>query len=124
MTEVKKENKLWRPYDEKGTLLGTYIPNCLYKSILDGKYTYSEVRVLLYIARMTCGFNREISQYLSLEDFANGTGINGSHVSATLRKLLNRDDIMRHTKNGNKHMYSINLLSVPINFIFIAALTF
>jgi len=47
-TQLENQNdyKLWRAYDEKGTFLGTYIPNCLLESIIKGKFTQDKFAVI------------------------------------------------------------------------------
>lgn len=104
------EDKLWRPYDEKHTLLGTYIPNCLLKAILSGKYKLVEIRILLFIARMSFGFQREETNYLSLEDIKDVTKIARTHLSKAVKDLIKRKVIMRGSQGGNKYKYAINLL--------------
>ena len=104
------EDKLWRPYDEKHRLLWTQMPNGLLKNILLGEYKLVEIRVLLFIARMSFGFQREETNYLSLESFANETEIAKSHLSKTIKGLLKKEIILGGAVSGNSRKYSINLL--------------
>ena len=107
----KDELNLFRPFDEKGQLLWTAVPNCLLSLIMDGAYKNNEAKVLLFICRMTYGFRREDSNYLGLDDFEKMTGLKKPHVSKAINNLLSDYTIFRHTKNGNKFKYAINLLS-------------
>jgi len=107
--EKFNDNPLWRPYDEKGTLLRTGIPNCLLESIIEGDFTLVETRIILFISRMTFGFRREETNYLGLEDFASEIDLNKSNISKAIKGLLKEKIIFRNMKNGNKYKYAVNL---------------
>ena len=109
MIEADK-TKLWRAYDEKHTLLGTYIPNCMFEDVLKGKYNVTELRAIFIICRMSFGFRREETNYLGLADFKESTGIATTHLSTAITGLLKRQVIFRESKNGNKYKYAISLL--------------
>lgn len=109
MGEVN-ESKLWRPYDNKHTLLGTYIPNCLAKSIIEGKYKYLEIRAMFFICRMSFGFQRDETNVLNLEDFANETNMSKSSLSKAISALLKQNIVLSSPKKGNTCKYAINLL--------------
>lgn len=94
-------------YDNKGTLLGTLIPNCFFRDLLRIKYREIELKILLFICRMSFGFNRELTNSLELKDF---TGHAKPHLSEAIKKLLKRKAILRNSKNGDKYLYAINLL--------------
>lgn len=103
--------ELSRPYDEKGTLLWTRTPNCLLNALLGGIHNFTETRILLYLCRMTYGFqNKEETYYLSLEDFVKETGIKKPHLSKAIKKLLDKYVIFRYNKSSDKYIYAINLL--------------
>lgn len=114
--EIKDDFKLWRHYDEKEQSLWTSIPNYLIYAMLQGLYTLIELRIILFICRMTYGFRREESNYLGLEDFEKQTGISKTHLSKTIKKMLESYTLFRHSKSGNKYKYAINTLphSVPM----------
>jgi hypothetical protein len=104
------ETKLWRTYDEKNTLLGTYIPNCLFKSMISGKFSYTELRVVLFMARMTYGFQREETNYLGLEDIEKETNVSKPNLSKAINALIKIGILFLGKKSGGKCKYAINLL--------------
>jgi hypothetical protein len=108
------EDKLWRPYDEKHRLLWTQMPNGFLKNILLGEYKLVEIRVLLFIVRMSFGFKREETNYLSLEGFATETDIAKSHLSKTIKGLLKKEIILGGAVSGNGRKYAINLFPFGI----------
>lgn len=107
---TKKEDKLWRPFDDKNKLLWTQVPNCLIEVICMGGYKSTEIKILLYISRMSFGFHREDTNFLSLEDFEGQLVMKKAHVSKAIKSMVNDDIIFKHSKNGNKYKYVINLL--------------
>ena len=64
------------------------------------EFTGRELRCLIYLLRMTYGFQRKEYE-LSLSDWSTGTNISRSHIPETLRRLADRNIIYR-TENGNR----------------------
>ncbi len=106
----KKESNLWRAYDENGTLLFTKVPNCLLETLNKGGWGLSHYKIISYICRLTYGFRRENTCQLGLADFSVSLHMAKSHVSKAIKSLLDNGLILRHSKNGNKYVYAINLL--------------
>ena len=111
--DLNSGSGLWQAIgkDKKGkdVLVGTYILNGFLKDILSGKCTLVEIKILLLIARMSFGFQRDETNHLSLKDFSTVTSCHTSHLSTAIKKLKKKGLIFRRAKNGNKHIYSINL---------------
>lgn len=102
---------LWRPVDVNGTRLFSQIPNCLLHSVIKGEFNQTQSKIVIFIARMSFGMKgSEETMYLSLKDFKDNTGINASHLSKAIKALLNKKVIFRVKKNGEKYMYSINMI--------------
>lgn len=114
MKKMDKAAGLWQPSNEKSPRLYTKIPNALIAALVGRIYVLAEIRIILYICRMSFGFHREDTNYLSLDDFKEVTGTKKTHLSKTLKKLLNEYEIFRHSKNGDKYKYAINLLPFGI----------
>lgn len=112
--DLYKGQGLWQAIgkDKKGkdVLVGTYIPNGLLRDMVSGKCTLTELRVLLVIARMSLGFQRDQTCYLALKDFSELTGCRTSKISPAIKGLKKKGMIFRRAKKGNVHMYSVNLL--------------
>lgn len=105
-------SKLYMTYDEKGNRLFTPIPNALLMARCGAKMSAVEMRIIDYIARMTYGFQgKEETCYLGADDFKEYTGIQKTHFSTTIRKMLKAKTIFRGMKSGDKYKYAINLLT-------------
>lgn len=105
----KDEGWLWRVRDEKNNLLFTQIPNRLLKNMVKGEYTLNELRILLYLCRLTFGFRwKERTGLLSNKDFEKITGIISNHAKEAIDSLLLKKVIFRDTKRLNSYIYLIN----------------
>lgn len=101
---------VWKFCDGNGKRVFTQVPTCILWSIVDGQLTLSEVKMVLYISRMSYGFRRDVADcYLSLDDFAKNTFTAKSHVSKALSSLLKKRYIIRGQKLRGGHKYAINL---------------
>ena len=110
---MEKKSKLWKSTDKNGSFLFTPIPNVAMQELLLGFYKPTEVRIILYICRMSFAFKkRQETCYLGLTDFAQNTAIPSTHVCSCIKKLLRDDVILRHSKNGELYKYSLNLLKL------------
>lgn len=76
------------------------IHNAILERLAVTEFTGRELRCLLYLLRMTYGFQRK-EHALSLNDWSAGTNISRSHIPDTLRRLADRGIIYR-TENGNR----------------------
>jgi len=76
------------------------IHNAILERLAVTEFTGRELRCLLYLLRMTYGFQRKEYE-LSLSDWSTGTNISRSHIPETLRRLADRGIIYR-TENGNR----------------------
>lgn len=76
------------------------IHNAILERLAVTEFTGRELRCLLYLLRMTYGFQRK-EHALSLNDWSAGTNISRSHIPDTLRRLADRCIIYR-TENGNR----------------------
>lgn len=78
----------------------TKIPNEILDVLSFMKLTAYEYRVLLFIIRKTYGWNKE-TDWISLSQFSEGTGILKQNISRTLKKLERRFIIIR---TSNRHV--------------------
>ncbi|MFH0985924.1 MAG: replication protein [Candidatus Omnitrophota bacterium] len=117
-TDPNKGSGLWQAWgkDKKGrdVVLGTYFPSGLLKEIISGEYRLNEIKILAYIARRSFGFGQDITAWLGLNDFSEATGVAHSHLSRAMSKLIKKGRVFKNNRNGNKHMYSINMFRYGI----------
>lgn len=102
------ENGLWRATDDNSQRLFTTVFNPLIKDIISGKLTATEIRVLLFFCRMSFGFHREETNYLGYEDIEAETGIAKSHLSLTIKQLIDKGFIFWGAESARKRKYCIN----------------
>lgn len=83
----------------------TAIANELYEVIAKWRFSSYEYRILTFIIRKTYGWNKK-SDWISLSQFVEGTGIRDVHVCRTINLLIKQNVI---TKGGKKHQpeYSV-----------------
>ena len=107
--DKKRIKKLWRLTDNKGDVVYTRIPQVVLRPILTNKFklTLTEIRVFLFIARMTFGMKNYETYALSLGDFNDNIGIRTNHVSTALKVLIEKKLISRAKTNSTKYLYSI-----------------
>ena len=75
----------------------TQIPNEILEALYQKKLTVYELKVLLVIIRKTCGWDKE-TDWISLSQFYEETGILKQNVSRTLKKLKGRNIIIRNNR--------------------------
>lgn len=105
---------LWAPYGEADKRLFTAVPNPFIKDLVSGAFSVAEVRVLMYVARLTFGFKREVTHHLDLNDFSKELDMPPSHLSRTIKSLVLKQYLIRHSRNRKAYKYSINLLRYGI----------
>jgi phage replication O-like protein O len=71
----------------------TRLSNELLEAIYRYPFTSNELRVFLFIVRLTYGYQRKVVN-LRTKDFAIGTGINKSNIKRTLSSLLSSSCIL------------------------------
>ncbi len=76
------------------------IHNAILERLAVTEFTGRELRCLLYLLRMTYGFQRK-EHALSLNDWSAGTNISRPNIPETLRRLADRNIIYR-TENGKR----------------------
>ena len=76
------------------------IHNAILERLAVTEFTGRELRCLLYLLRMTYGFQRK-EYALSLNDWSAGTNISRPNIPETLRRLADRNIIYR-TENGKR----------------------
>ena len=85
----------------------TKLPNYVLEHLLLSNFTKSEISVILFIARMSYGFNKKYTKPLLLSEFTQGTNINRNNVWKTLDSLIKRDIILRKKREGYHYSYKI-----------------
>ena len=86
----------------------TRLPNDVAEWLLHQAATLSEVKIVLLIARLSCGFDRwKTNGRLCLGDFAAELGCNVSTASRTITKLLKAGRVYRFDPQGPYHYYSL-----------------
>ena len=101
-------NWLWEPY-RNGERVFTGIPQPLMKELITGKLTRNEMILLLYIFRLSFGFNKQKTHcYLGLGDFMRVVGLDRAGVSRGLASLVKKGIIKRHPKKGKRFIYLVN----------------
>lgn len=86
----------------------TRLPNDVTEWILHKSETVSEIKIVLFIARLSCGFDRwKTNGRLCLGDFAAELGCNVSTASRTIAKLLKAGRVYRFDPQGPYHYYSL-----------------
>jgi len=104
-------SKFYTAYNDKGQRLHTQFPNALLMAMCGSGLSTVEMRIINFIARTSFGIkNREETYYLGADDFKEFTGIQKSHFSNTIRKMLKEQKIFRGMKSGDKYKYAVNLL--------------
>jgi phage replication O-like protein O len=83
----------------------TRIADELYEALMKWQLSSYEHRVLTFILRKTYGFQKK-SDWISLSQFEENTGIQRSHICRALNLLL-QQKIITKGGNRNKPMYSI-----------------
>ncbi len=111
--EEFESSKLWRGFDDKtGQQLFTQVPNAVMTQIISGGILGAvETRMILYICRMSFGFGSDETCYLGADDFKDAMGMQKSHFSKYINKLLQDRAIFRGKEGGGKYKYAVNLLS-------------
>jgi len=107
-------DNLWEAYDQNGQMLFTKIPNCFTIFLLACQYKAVQLRILLFIGRLSFGFNREETCPLNLDDFKRAIGVGKPQLSRNIKSLLLQQVIFRHSLSGSKYKYVINLLQCGI----------
>ena len=67
-----------------------------------------EIRIVIYVARLSCGFHRGITnKRLSQKDFANAAGCDPATISRVLGRLLSVGRMFRCDPQGDYFFYSL-----------------
>jgi len=105
---------LWAPYGENNNRLFLAMPNPLVKDIISGKFLWTEVKLLLLVAKLTFGFNRETTYHLGLGNFVAETRLQKSQVSRGIQSLIKKGILFAHSHKSKDLKYGINLLRYGI----------
>ena len=102
---------IWTTHTAKGHDTFTKIPNLLLRALVFGVFSKNEGQIILYLARLTFGFNNDETKYLSIPEIARETGIESNHVAGILKKLMCDQAIFKGKKSpAGFHKYAINVL--------------
>ncbi len=88
--------------------LNTYskVPNCLIKAILDYPFNATEHKIILFIVRMTCGWNRE-KAFISYITLSRSLKVDLRYIKRLIKKLkLNQVIIIE--KIGRRNFLGLN----------------
>jgi len=75
----------------------TTIPNKILEALAQTDLCKYEIRILVVILRKTYGWHKE-TDWISLSQYSERSGIAKSHVSRTIKQLENRNIILRDGK--------------------------
>ena len=89
----------------------TKMPNWLLENIAESDLLASDIKVLLYIIRMTLGYQKK-SDKLSGSDIAKATDLSRSTVIRSLDRLKAAGWISVRTKKSKTNFYETNLITL------------